>query len=160
MFLGICICLILISLCCIIYSDITERLIPNAIVVFLFLISFLYIFVLRYEFSFYDARNNFSSMISILFIFFSFYLMGVMGAGDVKLASVLAFLLGLNGFLFVFIFSIIISFIYFGWICFFKKTTIKFGFNKKIAPYGAFMSFGVIAYLYVVILCKSWGGYD
>lgn len=84
----------------------------------------------------------------VLFVFLIFYKIGWMGAGDVKLGAVLAFIFGFDNFLWVWVFSIIMLIIYSVLI----KIIYKLGYEKigfklaggscdgKYIPYGAFLS--------------------
>lgn len=94
------------------------------------------------------ADGIYDALISFLiyfFIFLFFYFLGWMGAGDVKLGAVVAFLFGLNDFFLVWVFSVFFALMYsclesltyfLGWESVREKLKSN-DIGKKYVPYGA-----------------------
>lgn len=144
------------TLCYIAYKDITKRKIFNISIFIVLVFGCMFLVVGEDRFS----SDWFYSLISfgILFLlFFVFYSMGYMGAGDVKFGAVLAFCFGLQSFLLIWAVSLLFSVLYsvidlllkrFGLDYF--RLKISGGVNlelKKNVPYGAFLSVGSIIYI-------------
>lgn len=134
------------------YVDIKERKILNWVCCTILLISFYSIFHIESAAFSNDLQESFISSIFVFLIFFVFYKVSLMGAGDVKLGAVLSFLTGYQ-FFYVWIFSLLLLFVFFVSRRFLEVQYfhIKFiskifmiGSVGKVAPYGAFMSIGLV----------------
>lgn len=143
---------IIFLLCYIAYVDITKRKIFNWLSIIIVLIAF-YCFDHKPDSVFSDnLTESFFCSIAVFILFFVFYLLNFMGAGDVKLGASLAFLMGYEGFFYSWVVSVFILFCFFSTRGFFYHLNgglfflnDLFLFQKvgKIAPYGAFLSLGV-----------------
>ena len=134
-------------LCYIVYTDMAMRKIYNKVIVFL---AFLSLF-LHFSNAKWVEHNLMSASLcffGVLIFLLFFYKVGLMGGGDVKLGSMLAFIFGLNNFLWVWVVSIVFLIIY----AVFVKIICAFGYEviglklvggsnkRRYIPYGAFLS--------------------
>lgn len=137
--------IIVFLLCYVVYTDVAKRKIFNWVSVVIFFLAVIYKYFVVHGFFTKNFTESLIAMGAVFLLFFCFYRLGWMGGGDVKFAGVLAFFLGIKLFSFVFIFSVLISLFFF----IFRKniSLYKYSSLKKVAPYGAFMSFPTILLL-------------
>lgn len=141
-------------LCYISYQDIAKKKISNISVCFLAIISVL---VLNFDETGKFSKglgDSFISCVVFLLLFLFIYSCGWMGAGDVKLGSVLAFLVGLQNFLVVWCFSAILAFLYpVGLDLLFRVNyflglrnyiVLNNSMKKRFVPYGACLCIPII----------------
>jgi Flp pilus assembly protein protease CpaA len=139
----------------------TKRKIFNWSLFFLALISL--IFFVRFGGN--NFGVNFSDAVScfflVAFLFVIFYFCKLMSAGDVKLGALLAFFTGVEWFFISWLASLLFVFVFYAFrkIYIYKEIRsnyfdVIFGVNQlhKNAPYGAFMSLGVM----IAIILKGY----
>ena len=144
-------------LCYVSYQDIAKRRIFNHSVVLVLGIGILFLI--------FPDGNQLSkswsdSLIAatIFFaLFFSFYALGWMGAGDVKFGAVLAFCLGLQAFFYVWVISIVVAIMYsqlVNVLSMYGMESIKIKMTlgnvvegKKYVPYGALLSISAMIFI-------------
>lgn len=151
--------LFIISLCYVAFCDITKRKILNNSVILVFAFGFL--FVLKGSEGF--SSGFLESVVAGIFVFlcfYVFYVLGWMGAGDVKLGCVLAFCFGGKFFFLIWIVSISLSIFYsvvdlflrgYGWeISRGRWMNNEVNLKAKHIPYGLFLSVASILHLFYV----------
>lgn len=148
--------LFFLTLCQIVYSDMAKRRIFNLTIIVSFLTGSYLVFSGRVGFSG-DFIYSFMSLFVFFIFFILFYFFGLMGAGDVKYGSVLAFCFGAENFLMVLMVSLIITVVYSSLnIIFHKYGFREFSFSdnnqvseikRKNIPYGAFLSMASIFHI-------------
>lgn len=150
-------------LCYVSYQDITKRRIFNNSVLLGLGIGFLFLFLPESN-KLSRGWNDSLFAVAVFFaLFFVFYQLRWMGAGDVKFGTVLAFCLGINAFFYVWVISVVMAIVYgqlvnllsvFGMEHIKMKMTLgHVAQGKKYVPYGALLSIAAM----IFILGSPWG---
>ena len=149
-------------LCYVSYQDITKRKIFNHSVLLGLSIGILFLVFSGGDRLSKGWSDSLAAATVCFVLFFIFYKIGWMGAGDVKWGAVLAFCLGFYAFCYVFLISLFVSVIYgllVNLLSILGNETIKmrltFGVvvsGKKYVPYGALLSISAM----IFILGESW----